>query len=219
LGVPYFDKQGRLIKYVEKPENPPHDFAIPGLYFFDYHVFKCFQGKNKIQPSQRGELEISAPFQWLINHGYRVDVLEYKGVWLDPGKIDDWLWANKWLLEHKLEPKLESKTDSSSKIEEKVKIGKDCQIINSQIKEPSVIGDNVKLENCSIGPYTSISNGCILENCSLENTILMQNSKISQVKQKIIDSLIGADTEIIKSPGSSLSFFIGDKCKIEVQEQ
>src|SRR3989344_8730034 len=102
LGVPYFDKDGHLVKYVEKPENPPHDFAIPGLYFFSQVVFDCFK-KDPIKPSQRGEYEISAPYQWLIDHGKKVDVLEYKGKWLDPGKIDDWLSANEYLLEHKLQ--------------------------------------------------------------------------------------------------------------------
>ena len=61
LGVPYFDKKGRLVKYVEKPKKPPHDFAIPGIYFFDKNVFKCFRGKDKIKLSPRGEHEIVSP--------------------------------------------------------------------------------------------------------------------------------------------------------------
>ena len=42
LGVPYFNKKGRLIRYVEKPKKPPHKFAIPGLYFLNKNSFKCF---------------------------------------------------------------------------------------------------------------------------------------------------------------------------------
>jgi len=76
MGVPYFDENGRLIKYVEKPENPPHDFAVPGLYFADSNFFKCFHSVDSIQPSARGEYEIPAAFQWLIDHGFRVDVIE-----------------------------------------------------------------------------------------------------------------------------------------------
>jgi len=50
LGVPYFNKKGALVKYLEKPANPPHDFAVPGLYFFDHNVFKCFSGRDRIRP-------------------------------------------------------------------------------------------------------------------------------------------------------------------------
>lgn len=52
MGVPYFNDEGRLIKYVEKPENPPHDFAVPGVYFADASFFKCFKGSNAIKSSE-----------------------------------------------------------------------------------------------------------------------------------------------------------------------
>ena len=89
LGVPYFDKNNRLIKYIEKPKNPPHDFAIPGLYFGNKNFFKAFHGKDRIKPSDRGEYEIPTAYQWLIDHKYRGDVIEYIGKWLDPGKFGD----------------------------------------------------------------------------------------------------------------------------------
>ncbi len=126
LGVPYFDKNNRLVKYVEKPENPPHDFAIPGLYFFDHTVFKCFKGKDKIVPSARGELEISSPYQWLIDHNYKVDVVEYKGKWLDPGKFDDWLESNQYILQTALSTNLEfgkkKKPNQTKNLQEKYKL-------------------------------------------------------------------------------------------------
>jgi len=218
LGVPYFDKNNHLIEYVEKPENPPHDFAIPGLYFFDKNVFKCFKGKDKIVPSARGELEIVAPFNWLIAHNYKVDVIEYKGRWLDPGKFDDWLEANQYLLDITLEPNIESKIDSSSTVENRVSIGKDCKIVGSHIRGPLIIGDNVEIKNSYIGPYSSISDNCVIEGSHVENTVLMSDIKIINIKRPIDTSLIGPGSEIkdATQPPSSMRLFIGEKSRLEL---
>lgn len=218
LGVPYFDKNNRLIQYVEKPENPPHDFAIPGLYFFDNNIFNCFRGKDKIVPSARGELEISSPYQWLIDHKYKVDVIEYNGKWLDPGKFDDWLEANQYLLDTTLKPNIESKVDSLSTIENNVSIGKDCKIKESHFKGPLIIGDNVEIKNSQIGPYSSISNDCVIENSHVENSVLMTGVKIINVTRLIDSSLIGSESEISNAtvPPSSIKLFIGEKSKLEL---
>lgn len=218
MGVPYFDKDGHLIKYVEKPTNPPHDFAIPGIYFFTPSVFKCFEGKNSVKPSARGEYEISAPYQWLIDQGFRVDVIEYKGKWLDPGKFDDWLEANQYILKHRLKEKIESQLEQSS-VAGVVQIGRDCNIIKSKIKGPTIIGDNVTVEDSNIGPYTSIANSCQIINSDLENSVLMSGVKILNVNgHPIQNSLIGTDTEVLGTDGkgAATSLFVGEKCKIQV---
>lgn len=218
LGVPYFDKNGHLVKYVEKPPNPPHDFAIPGLYFFDSTVFKCFQGKDQIQPSPRGEYEISAPFQWLIDHNFRVDVLEYKGVWLDPGKFDDWLEANKFILKERLEDKRESKVDDSTRISGTVSLGQNIEIINSKIEGPVIIGDNVRIFDSEIKQFTSIDNGCEIIESKVENSVLMSGVKIYHVKNHpLSSSLIGTDTQVIGDEKDHItSLFVGEKCRIQL---
>ncbi len=215
LGVPYFDEKGRLLKYVEKPTNPPHDFAIPGLYFADSNFFKSFTGPDPIQPSARGEYEIPSSFQWLIDHDFRVDVVEYKGVWLDPGKFDDWIEANKYLLDKQVKGKAESQAQNSA-VDDNVNIGKDCEIENSQIAGPSSIGQNVKIRNAQIGPHTSIGDNCTIEDSSLENSVLMSGVKIKRVGKKISSSLIGTDSEIEGNGKSVTEFFIGEKCQIKI---
>lgn len=219
LGVPLFDDKGNFIQYIEKPENPPNNFGIPGLYFFDSEVFKCFQGSDAIVPSQRGELEISAPYNWLIEHKYKVEALEYKGVWMDPGKFDDWLLANAYLLEHKMEEIQETEIDSSNKVSGKVSVGKDCTILNSEINGPVIIGDNVIIKNSKIGANTSIESNCEIVNSKVGNTVLMKGVKIIDINDQRIDtSLIGTDTEVVGDDGKkeSLSLFVGEKCKIQI---
>lgn len=218
LGVPVFDKSGKLIDYLEKPENPPNEFAIPGIYFFDKNVFKSFEGKDKIAPSERGELEIKSAYMWLIGHGYKVEVLEYKERWLDPGKFDDWIESNQYLLDKTIDPKIGSKVDDGSRITGRVYIGKGCIVKNSEIRGPVSIKDNVSIIDSYIGPYTSIDEKCLIEGSRIENCVLMTDVKILKVKQQIDNSLIGPEAEISGNGGhrTCVEFFIGEKANIKL---
>lgn len=218
MGVPYFDKKGRLVKYVEKPKKPPHKFAVPGLYFSDSNFFKAFKGKDKIRPSARGEYEIPSPFQWMIDNGFAVEVKEYEGKWLDPGKFGDWIGSNRYLLDVKLENGIKSRLDKKSRIEGRVQVGKRCKIKNSEIRGPAAIGDNVTIVNSYIGPYSSIDNDCVIENSHVENSVLMRGVKIISVGQPINESLIGTETEVTDEDGPTdwLKLFVGEKSKVKV---
>ncbi len=218
LGVPIFDKRGRLKDYVEKPKNPPNEYAVPGIYFFDSNVFKSFKGSDKIKASSRGEYEILEPFKWLIKKGFRVDVVEYKGKWLDPGKFDDWLYANQYLLDLNTDGEVKSKPDKKSQIHGRVTIGRNSKTINSEIRGPVVIGSGVIIKNSYIGPYTSISDQCKIEDSRVENSVLMEGVKILKIKQPIDNSLIGTMTEVTEVDGHTncLELFVGEKSQVRL---
>lgn len=218
LGVPYFDKSGRLVKYVEKPKNPPHDFAIPGVYFFNSEVFKCFSGKDAIKPSPRGEYEINAPFQWLIDHSYKVEVQEYKARWLDPGKFDDWIESNQYLIDKNTTRDIKSKLDKTVKIFGRVEIGKGCNIANSEIRGPVSILDGSTITDAYIGPYTSVGKNCLIQGSRIENCVLMDSVKIVDVKTQIDNSLIGPESEVTGNGGhkNCVEFFVGEKATIKL---
>lgn len=218
LGVPYFDEKGNVKKIVEKPKNPPHDYAMPGVYFADSNFFKAFGGKDAVKPSARGEWEIPDPFTWMIKHGYKVLVKEYKGRWLDPGKFDDWIEANQVLLDLKSNGQIESKIGNGNSIQGRVTIGKNCDIKNSQIRGPVIIGDNVVIKGSYVGPYTSISNDCVIEDSKVENSVLMQGVKILKVKKPIDSSLIGTQTEVTDVIGHQdcLELFVGEKSQVRL---
>jgi len=219
MGVPYFNRQGKLVKCVEKPNNPPNDLAIIGVYFFNNDVFRCFKGRDKIKPSARGEYEIPDVYQWLIDHKYKVDVYEYKGRWLDPGKFGDWIESNQYLLDRNTNGEIKSKIDKESLVEGRVTIGKNCKIKNSKIRGPVVIGDKVVIKDSFIGPYTSISENCFVENSRVENSVLMAGVTIRNVLQTIDNSLIGTGTEIsdVKSQhGNCLELFVGEKSQVRL---
>ena len=218
MGVPYFDKKGKLKKIVEKPKNPPHDFAMPGIYFADSNFFKAFRGKGAIKPSARGEWEIPDPFTWMINNGYEVLVKEYEGVWLDPGKFGDWIESNQYLLDRNTNGEVKSKIGRGSALRGRVSIGSKCKIINSQVRGPVVIGDNVVIKNSYIGPYTSISDNCLIEDSSVENSVLMSDVRITSVKQPIDNSLLGTGTEVadVNGHANRLELFVGEKSQVRL---
>jgi len=89
LGVPELDGDGRVIRIVEKPEDPPSEFAVTGIYFYDAAVFEVIPG---LEPSGRGELEITDVNNWYVEQGtMEYDVLE--GFWGDAGESIDAYYA------------------------------------------------------------------------------------------------------------------------------
>ncbi len=217
MGVPYFDKKGRLVKLVEKPKNPPHDLAIPGLYLFDSNVFKCFSGKDSIKPSARGELEIVSPFQWLIDRGYRVEAKEFSGIWKDPGKFNDWLDTNQFLLDKEIQTNLKSKLGRNTKTEGRIKIGKGCKIRNSFLRGPIIIGDKVIIENSFIGPYSSIWDEVKIIDAKMENCVLMKRVLIQEPTKPLDTCLIGEESIIQGGNGvnGTAELFIGNRCSVK----
>jgi glucose-1-phosphate thymidylyltransferase len=85
LGVPELDGEGRVLRIVEKPEEPPSPFAVTGIYFYDADVFEIIPG---LEPSGRGELEITDVNNHYVEQGtMEYDVLE--GFWGDAGESID----------------------------------------------------------------------------------------------------------------------------------
>ncbi len=82
-GVVDFDKNGRVQSIIEKPANPPSNYAVTGLYFVDE---SAPQRAKQITPSARGELEITSLLETYLNDGaLRVEKMGRGYAWLDTG--------------------------------------------------------------------------------------------------------------------------------------
>ncbi|MGH7763833.1 MAG: sugar phosphate nucleotidyltransferase [Candidatus Dormibacteraceae bacterium] len=97
LGVAQFSTDRRIERIVEKPAQPPSEFAVTGVYFYDETVWKVLP---QLEPSGRGELEITDVNNWYVERGLmEYDVAE--GFWGDAGEsmqayyeVQDFVRAN-----------------------------------------------------------------------------------------------------------------------------
>jgi glucose-1-phosphate thymidylyltransferase len=215
FGVAKVDDTGRVLQLIEKPKVPPSNLALVGVYFFSPIIHDAI---SLIQPSNRGELEITDAIQSLIDQQKQVLACNLDGWWLDTGKKDDLLEANRIILDTYLTPSNVGEVDAKSQIIGRVQIGANSKIINCIIRGPVVIGSNCYLENCFIGPYSSIANNATLIDTDLEHSVILEDAKIVGINQRIIDSVIGQRAELTIAPRrpKALRFLIGDDCQIEL---
>ncbi len=205
-------ERGKVVRLVEKPKEPKTDLALVGVYMFDHHIFEAV---NNIKPSWRGELEITDAIQYLIDKNFLVHSHIIDGWWKDTGKPEDLLEANRIMLDD-LEARIKGEIDKSSKISGKVRIEEGAQIINSVIRGPATVARGCKIIHSYIGPFTSIYYNVLIEDSEIEHSIVMEECKISGLKARIEDSLIGKNVVIIKSTSKpkAYRFMLGDSSQV-----
>ncbi len=212
LGVAEFDEQGRLKRLVEKPEVPPSNLALVGLYIFSPAIHEAI---SHIQPSWRGELEITDAIQQLLDGGRSVDSFELKGWWLDTGKKDDLLEATRVVLDDWLKPDLQGSVDAASKVSGRVDLAPDAVVEGSEIREPAIIGAGTVIKNSFIGPYSSVGNGCQITRSSLEHCVVLDGVVIEGL-ERLEDSVIGQNATIRYSSSNhrAVRLMIGEDSEV-----
>ena len=215
FGVAKINEKGEVLELVEKPKNPPSNLALVGIYFFSPKIHEAIA---TLKPSARGELEITDAIQSLLKQNKRVSACQLKDWWLDTGKKDDLLEANRIILDTNLSAENNAKMDDHTKVIGRVKIGKNTKIINSTIRGPVIIGENCHLENCFIGPYSSIADKVHLSETDLEHSVILEGAEVVDIEQRIVDSVIGQRAKLHLAPKrpKALSFMIGDDSQIQL---
>ena len=204
-------KDGKVTKIIEKPKEPPTNFAVIGVYLLTPKIFEVI--KN-LKPSWRNELEITDALQKLLEQENKISFDVITNYWKDTGTVDDIIDANNILISE-MENKFEGEKNGEVELNGKVIVGRNSEIGKSvSIEGPVLIGENSKIgSNVKVGPNVSIGDNCIIENCTIDNSIIMNNCKINKVK-KITQSIIGYNSEIYNSADSS--FILCEDSKIEL---
>jgi glucose-1-phosphate thymidylyltransferase len=214
FGIAELDATGHVVRLVEKPDNPPSDLALVGVYLFDRTIHDAVRA---IKPSARGELEITDAIQWLVDEGFRVRQEILTGWWIDTGKLTPLLEANRLLLE-KIETRIDGDVDATSVLDGRVVVEAGARIVNSTLRGPLVIGRNTLVADSFIGPFSAIGAGCEVRLSEVEHSVVMEGSKVLDIK-RLEDSLIGKETVISRSQirPRALRLMIGDHCQVDVE--
>jgi glucose-1-phosphate thymidylyltransferase len=213
FGVAVLDPSGRVIGLVEKPEDPPSDLALTGVYVFDRRIHDAVRA---IRPSARGELEITDAIQWLIDRGHAVRSQLVSGWWIDTGKLTPLLEANRLVLET-IERRIDGDVDDESRVEGRVVVEAGATVRGSTVRGPTVIGAGSVITDSFIGPFTAVDAHCEIVRTDLEHSVVCTGSSVHD-GGRIVDSLIGRHVTVRRSAGQPRAnrLVLGDDSDVEL---
>jgi glucose-1-phosphate thymidylyltransferase len=198
FGVADVDEDGNVVALVEKPDDPPSNLALIGIYIFSPAIFDAIE---VIEPSWRGELEITDAIQRLLNDGNAVDSQVIEGWWKDTGKPEDIIEANRLVLDEQ-EGGVEGTVEEGAEVVGYIDLHEDAVIEDGAVvRGPVSIGEGTVIKSDTyVGPYTSIGAGSVVENVQIENSVIIGESRIT-TSGKITDSLVGRGANIESAEG------------------
>jgi glucose-1-phosphate thymidylyltransferase len=212
-GVAELDGE-RIVRLIEKPKDPPSNLALVGVYLFTPAIFEAARG---LEPSWRGEYEITEAIQALIDDGHKVQSEVVSGWWKDTGQLADMLEANRLVLEE-LETRLEGEVDDESRVEGRVVLEPGASLTRSVVRGPAVIGAGACIEDAYVGPYTSIGAGVHIRRSEIEHSIVLADSVVEDLETRMEASLLGRNVKLTRSDGppKTLRLLVGDNCEIKI---
>src|SRR5215216_6358522 len=203
----------RVVRLTEKPSHPPTDLALVGVYMFGAAIYEAAKA---IEPSGRGELEITDAIQWLIDGGKRVERRTVTGWWKDTGQLDDMLEANRLVLED-IERRVEGEL-VDSKVDGRVVVEHGARLERSVVRGPAIVGAGARITDAYVGPYTSIDAGVVVERAEVEHSILLAGASVRDLGSRMEASLLGRNVTLSRGDGlpKTLRMIIGDNSEIRI---
>jgi len=203
----------RVVRLVEKPAQPRTNLALVGVYMFTASIFDAARA---IEPSARGELEITDAIQRLVDGGQRVDPHIVQGWWKDTGRVEDILDANRLILED-LDERIEGEL-IDSRVDGRVVIEEGVRLERATVRGPAIIGSGSRITDAYIGPYTAIGENVVVTHAELEHSILLPGSSVRDLEGRMEASLVGRDVVIARSLGMprAYRFVVGDNADITI---
>jgi glucose-1-phosphate thymidylyltransferase len=176
FGVVVSDAAGNMQRIVEKPTEPISKRANIGLYYIkNWKLLMEGVDWTLKQPKNKGEFYLTDAFQYMIDHGAKIKVIDVEG-WYDAGEQGTLLQTNRTILE-----KGRAKRPAS------VPAG-------VTIVDPVYIEDNVTLAGSTIGPNVSIGAGSTIENSELRDTVIGAGAKVA--RSRLSGSMIGDAAQV-----------------------
>ncbi len=211
FGIVFLDGD-KVTEIVEKPREVKSNLANAGVYIFSPKIFDAIK---KTEKSERGEYELTASIQGLINEGRKIFAFPLN-LWADIGMPWDLLVANEYFLRDQ-KGEIHGKVEHGAFIENNVYVGEGSRIRSgSYIEGPAYIGENCDIgPNCFIRPSTSIGNEVRIGNgVEIKNSIIMDNTNVAHLSY-VGDSVIGSKCNL--GAGTTIANLRLDEEKIKME--
>ncbi len=204
-GVAALDGQGRIVRLLEKPSQPPSDLAVVGVYVFSNEILDACR---RIRPSGRGELEITDAIQRMVDDGRPVLAHRLQGWWKDTGKPRHLIEANALVLD-RLESRVEGRLEGT-KVEGTVVVEQGASIVDCTLRGPVYVGRDAQVVESQLGPYVSLGACVRVAGTTMEHSILMDEANVrgpATLSWSVIGRRAHVTAEGVASP---LSLLLGD---------
>jgi glucose-1-phosphate thymidylyltransferase len=204
---------GTVRRLVEKPAQPATDLALVGVYMFTKAIHDAARA---IQPSARGELEITDAIQHLLDEGLRVEPHIVRGWWKDTGRLEDMLEANRLILDNIAADLRGELIDSQ--VDGRVVVEQGARLERTRVRGPAVIGAGSVLRDCYVGPYTAIGENCTITGSEVEHSILLAGCSVCELGGRMESSLLGRNVTVRRgeSQPRAYRFMVGDNSDISI---
>src|SRR5215210_2193402 len=210
-GVAELGESGGVVRLVEKPPEPASDLALVGVYMFTPLIHEAARA---IEPSGRGELEITDAIQWIVDGGRRVESHIVRGWWKDTGRLDDMLEANRLVLDT-IERRIDGELDDAQ-VHGRVVVEAGARLEHATVRGPAIIGAGAVVRNAYIGPYTAVGARCRIDGAEIEHSILLEGAAVEGLDGRMGSSLLGRDVRISRgrTQPRAYRFMVGDQSEI-----
>ena len=200
FGVAELASDGSIAALFEKPANPPSDLALVGVYLFGPRIHEAVRA---IEPSARGELEITDAIQWLLDSGETVEHRVLDGWWIDTGKKDPLLACNRLVLD---------RLDGDG-----VVVDDGAEVVGSTLVGPVVVAAGARILHSTVGPYVAVGGDCSILRSTVEHSVLMEGASVTDL-DRLTASVLGREVEVSGMPGETveLSLLLGDHSLVDV---
>jgi glucose-1-phosphate thymidylyltransferase len=204
---------GRVVRLIEKPPEPATDLALVGVYMFTAEIHAAARA---IEPSARGELEITDAIQHLVDAGMRVEPHIVRGWWKDTGQLADMLEANRLILDNLIE-RIDGEL-IDSRADGRVVIEAGARLERTTVRGPAIIGAGARLSDCYIGPYTAIGERCTIVGSEVEHSILLSGCSVCDLDGRMESSLLGRNVSVRRGDRQprAYRFMVGDNSDISI---
>jgi glucose-1-phosphate thymidylyltransferase len=172
---------GRVQRLVEKPDEPPSDLAISGVYVVEDSPSLFAALEHIVENDLRGagnEYQLTDALQRMVDDGGNLATFEVED-WYDCGRPDTLLEANRVLLQAQ-------DADPSDRVDDSV------------VVPPVDVGDDVTVSNSVVGPHVSVDDGARIEGSIVADAIVGRNASLERINLE--ESILGDNAEVVGQP-------------------